>query len=375
MEIINLISHQLEIEKQYDEKRTILENKIAKMQKELKDMKYPHWSNMLSNIIMELNNVIADRGYQFETDNYYIFGMDPSISVFQDLANSSKFANSYLRFIFNDTLFCYDEKQLVKITSLEDIVRLIDKQEKIHNTIVSKYLKDFGIDELKSKILCGKMQFEDLPENEQSEDFLIQYANSEKARLESIPAGMITYTVLKTIIQQTISGSEVSNRLNMCLNTIFEYQYVINLLDTKLFPLALEAGVRLYRKLPMDMLYKLGAFQYDTIMLGIKNDPEAICVIPENIMKDDYIVQFVNHCIYADHIDWTKIKGLNNISQETVDLLIEKYPIKAFSQLLDKFKTLELCHKVLKIDRSLKQYVPKQHLTANGNIKRLPKSV
>lgn len=217
------------------------------------------------------------------------------------------------------------------------------------------------------------MSFSELPEDVQSELFLIQYAQSEATSLQYIPAGMFTYKVLKNILQNEIEGSNKNKRLGVCLNTIFKYQHIISLIDKELFPLALRAGIRLYSILPKNKLHELDALDYDTIMLGIKYDDEAIYTIPREKMIDDYIIQFANCWGTYGYINWNKIQGLDNISKETANLLIEKHPKQVFPLLADKYKTLELCHQVLKIDRQLKKYVPTQFLTANGNIKRLPK--
>ena len=83
MNIDELVKEQRAKEETYDNERTDVRNRIAHLEQRLKDMKFPHWSDMLSQIMKEVNKITEPRGIVFKTSNYRTLGLDPGILVFQ----------------------------------------------------------------------------------------------------------------------------------------------------------------------------------------------------------------------------------------------------------------------------------------------------
>lgn len=372
MEVKDIINQQLQKENEYNQTKAYLESEKARIQKELKDLVYPHWLDMLSCIINEVNKAIVDRGFQLETQNYRMFGLDTTVSVFQDYSKSSKFG-VMLKFYFNDNLYCYDGDQPVEVNSLNDILHIIDNELQRKTETAKCKVENLGLDDIKDKLLSGEIGYSELPEELQNENLLIQYANSQNPLMEYIPAGMLSFNVLKSILLPIIERIDRRDISMHYLGRIFKYPHCISLMNRELFELGMKAGVRLFSILPTDTLEKLDAFTYDYLMRGIKSDSEAIFTIPQNKMKDEYIIEFANRWGTYNYIPWNEIKGLNDISQETADFLMTQFPTQTFPYLDSKYKSLDICHQVLKIDKSLKKYVPTHYLTDKGNIKRLPK--
>lgn len=198
MEVKEIINQQVKKEKEYNQTKAYLESEKARIQKELKDLVYPHWLDMLSCIINEVNKAIVDRGFQFETQNYTMFGLDTTVSVFQDYSKSSKFG-IILKFSFNDALYCYDGDQPVQVNSLNDVLHIIDNEQQRRMERNKCKIENLGLDIIKEKLLSGEIEYSELPEQLQNENLLILYANSQKTMMEYIPAGMLTFNVLKSI--------------------------------------------------------------------------------------------------------------------------------------------------------------------------------
>lgn len=376
MDIKDYISLQLAKEQTYENEKAELEQQIRKAKNKLNNLRFPHWHKMLSEIITDLNEVIKVRGFQFETEYFYSFGNDSQLLVYQSYANSDKFTYAYLAVSFeNGKLWItFEDDRKIEATKLEDFLFAIDEMDHKHTKKTENLLKEMSIDELKAKVLKGELPFSELPENEQTEETLIQYANCDNAGWEYIPAAMISRKVLKHILLKLINNTQKLAYPKIWMIKLFEYQRILDMLDKELFTLALKAGIRLFSRTPYKKLCELEAFDDNTIMLAIERDIEAILFIPENKMKDDYIIQFSKLHKLDGGIDWNRIKGLDQISQETAKILVENQPKKVFPILAEKYKTLELCHTALKHGgKTMKKYIPSKHLSPTESIQRLSK--
>ena len=132
MNIDELVKEQRAKEETYDNERTDVRNRIAHLEQRLKDMKFPHWSDMLSQIMKEVNKITEPRGIVFKTSNYRTLGLDPGILVFQDYMHSKKQMYGNLKFEFYEALFYTYDRRRIAIHSVDDIIKIIDGFEKKH---------------------------------------------------------------------------------------------------------------------------------------------------------------------------------------------------------------------------------------------------
>lgn len=371
MNITELINKQINKEKEYEICKTNLQNQISELQEQLNNLHFPHWTDMLSEVVKELNAAIADRGFAFMTDDYHIFGLDPSCMVVEDSLNSVRSANCYLRFEFrNDKLFCReDDYKIEEIHAIEDIIAVIDRKRAEFDRLAAEKLESYGsIENMKAAILRNEESFFTLPESEQTEDFLIQYIGCEPCSLEFVPVGMLTYPVLQAWIHELGNHMQLSNRFYY----ILESEKIRNLFDNALFTEALQYGANLYPYFSKKELERLDAFNPANVMLTIKYAADVLNYIPAEYMKPEYFGQLTKSRRHLT-IKLNKLPGIENISQETAEQIFSKHP-EVFPSLPDKFKTLAMCHEAVRYMRSYKEAVPAAFLTPKDNLKSLPKT-
>lgn len=154
MNIDELVKEQRAKEETYDNERTDVRNRIAHLEQRLKDMKFPHWSDMLSQIMKEVNKITEPRGIVFKTSNYRTLGLDPGILVFQDYMHSKKQMYGNLKFEFYEALFYTYDRRRIAIHSVDDIIKIIDGFEKKHEEELDETLQKYGSWE-RQKRLCS----------------------------------------------------------------------------------------------------------------------------------------------------------------------------------------------------------------------------
>lgn len=371
MDISQIVQKHLEDLANYEATKERLEKKVTQINLQLKQLIYPHWTDMLSEVIKKVNEAISSRGYAFKTDGYLTFGFDPSISVFQDNSCSTKLANCCLKFVFRDGLYAYDNTQLVQIYSVNDIISLIDKKRQQHDDYLQKSIQVYGgISNYKEAFIQGKVDFLCLPESEMTEDMLLHWLSQDAYCLRYIPAGMVTYRIMESLF--TTYGDTTIN-VPAILMELLESKMICNLIDKKLITLATENGINLFPYLNSKQMAVLSEIEPETLRKGIRRNLDILYYVPSHAMKEEYLLDLVKFNEWElTFLKWEKLQGLARISQSTAELLFDNEP-NAFTVLPDKFKTLAMCHQAVKKSKEYLSYVPSKFLTPKGNLKRLPK--
>ena len=360
MNIDELVKEQRAKEETYDNERTDVRNRIAHLEQRLKDMKFPHWSDMLSQIMKEVNKITEPRGIVFKTSNYRTLGLDPGILVFQDYMHSKKQMYGNLKFEFYEALFYTYDRRRIAIHSVDDIIKIIDGFEKKHEEELDETLQKYGSwEEAKEAVFNKQLYYGMVPDSEQTEDYFIECVRR-GIDLCSFPAGMMTYKILEEILK------EGSNKFGLY---VADSEHVRNLFDKRLFDLAFEHKENISDRFSPEKLKEFGFYQHENLMKRILKFPETILEIPLNMMREDYFIQLSKCKRSLEYFEWDKIKGWGLVSQPTAQLLCD-ITYRVFPYLPDKSKTHRMCKGAVKFDKNYMKHVPKKFLTPAGNLKR-----
>lgn len=330
-----------------------LRAKRDKYVKSKADKVYPHYTRcLLPQVMVLLNEAVAERGYQFETEGFKSFGLTCESPVFQDHKRSQRSTTAYFEFRPSyDGIFCLKVKP-GEYKNSNSIAAMNDTDAKMVDVTSLKMLLDH-IEE------CERRE----PPTQLTEDEVVEKIHSEECfNLKYVPQSLWTYRTITESMKSVIHGKKYS------LDE--EGRIPAEIVDRELFQLGLRAGVHFYSLLPIEKLESLGAFDEDFFAEQIISR-RAIHVseVPVMKMTTAILKKVIPGCGWWYAKEWaTKCNHL--MDQEVADLLVCE-SLETFRYIPEKFRSLEMCIRAYKCkDKDLRSYIPKKFLTETGRLKR-----
>lgn len=347
------------IQKNYDERIEHIDKQIAKLQakrdkikEERENHKRPHYLEYLLPQVMELlNEAVAERGYQFDSEDFRSFGLSCETHVFQDYKRSQR--NTTVYFCFRpsgDNGFC------LKVKSGEykcdtSIAALNDLSAKVEEVTSFQMLIDH-IEE------CERRE----PPKQLTEDEVIEMIQNDKNFFfEYTPQSLWTYRTVTEMMKAVIKGKR--SHFN-------SYERIpAEMVDKEMFLLGLEAQVFFYHFLPKEKLEELGAFEEDFLAEQISRRAVGFDDVPIEKMTTAVLKKIVPGAGFWYVGEWAK-KCSHLIDQETAVLMMCE-SVYTIQHIPEEFRTYEMCQSVFRCkDKGLRAYIPAKFLTETGRLKR-----
>lgn len=334
-----------------DRKILKLKAQREKIEKEKSELKYPHYVDCLLPQVMELlNEAVADRGYQFETEGFTVFGLSCETPVHQDYSRSEKKTAAYFTFRPGEQGKFLLKKKSGEYQCSMSIPALNDFNAEMQPVESFQALLDH-IDECERKD----------PPKQWTEDELIETMQDGLWKFRCSPQPLWTYRTITAAMQVSIEKGyhiEEGERIPA------------DMVDKEMFELGLRAGVYFYHFLPKEKLEELGAYEEEFLIEQIRRNCTSLCDVPEEKITRGVLKGIIPGSGY-----WTCEKCIKNyphlIDQEIADLVV-KERLSLIEFIPDEFKTFEMCQKVYKECKPCRKFIPSRYLTETGRMKKKP---
>lgn len=340
-----------------DKRIDVIDDQIAALKKMREDinreryeLEYPHYLSHLLPQVMELvNEVVAERGYQFEVGYYRSFGLSSETLVCQDYAKSEKETSAMFEFRpYGDKGFQLKVKR-GEYANEVSIAALNDFKATTIPVLSLQTLLDH-IDECELKY----------PPKQMTEAEVIEQLRSDKEfRFEYTPQSVWTYQTITEAMRAAINRDRYFEESERIPSTM---------VDKDMFLLGMKCDARFYDLLPQDKLEELGAYDEEFLSEQIRRRSVSVDKIPAEKITVSVLKSIIPNAGYCNAISWAEIFS-HLIDQEIADLLIEE-TVDTMQYIPEQFRTFEMCQRAYKTD--MREFIPKKFLTEKGRMKRNP---
>lgn len=341
--------------KSYDKRIQEVQDKIDGLRKEIERLTderdsvrrpYPI-DHILVPILELLNEAVADRGFQFETDDLQGYGITNEVPVFQDYSKSTRKTNAYFEF------HCTGKGYALKVKSG---VYACDTSIRALNDLDAKWQPVDSLQVLLDRI---DLMDKDLEEDTRTEEEFCEAVYND--------AGMLRFSVQPRWTYAAVTA---------CMKAVAEGKYPrfeeperipVEMVDKEMFELGLDAGVDFYSLLPEEKLAEIGAYDDDVLEDAVGRYFVSFDSIPVERVTRKALMVYIRKEHYNIKSDLVETFA-HLFDQEVADVLFERNR-NYFSIVPDEFKTYSMCRAAVNVHKRLKDYVPQRYLNAAGNFK------
>lgn len=318
--------------------------------RERNELEYPHYLSHLLPKVMELvNEVVAERGYQFKVEGYRSFGLSCETPVHQDYAKSEKNTSAWFEFRpYDDKGFQLKVKR-GEYANEVSIAALHDLEATTIPVLSLQTLLDH-IDE------C---ELNHPPKQWTEAELIEQLRNGEILLFKYTPQSVWTYQTIIEAMRAAINRGCYFEGSERIPSTI---------VDKDMFLLGMKCNARFYDLLPQDKLEELGAYDEEFLSEQIRRNSVSVDEIPAEKITVSVLKRIIPNAGYWYAVRWAETFS-HLIDQEIADLLIEE-TVNTMQYIPEQFRTFEMCQRAYKTD--MREFIPKKFLTEKGRMKRKP---